>query len=313
MISPERSQRKGLLIPCKENGIWHSSLLCALLQVHKYETARGWCRGGAGVPFTPPSLSWRLLSIFLPLQLSFLADGEREPFGCEILRAWRCSSVFQGKVNVVNSVLMADRPLWCMCVCVCVHTYIYINICMYAYVCKYTHLLSGAPCPWCMLLGRRQKMVYFVLLTTCHYRQSWVGPRQVIQLTRQFRGTKQLLLPRSEWGSNCFPDCLKVAIPVVLWAALWWDRGFGVRVLVWRHQCPGKSGGTERISEHPPPPFPRRRGPHLLQMDISPLPSWCAPVYTRAVHPESDRSKEGGNIWNSPSLALGNIHDPVKS
>lgn len=101
MISPERSQRKELLIPRKENGIWHSSLLCALPQVHKYETARGRCCGGAGVPFVAPPR--RLLSIFLPLRLSFLGDGEQELFGCEILRALRCSSIFQGKVNIVNS------------------------------------------------------------------------------------------------------------------------------------------------------------------------------------------------------------------
>lgn len=101
MISPERSQRKGLLIPREENSIWHSSLLCALLQVHKYETARGRCCAGAGVPFAP--LLLLKAPLHLPLCLSLLGDGEQEPFGCEILRALHCSSGFQGKVAMVNS------------------------------------------------------------------------------------------------------------------------------------------------------------------------------------------------------------------
>lgn len=54
-------------------------------------------------PLCPPSFSWRLLSIFPPRRLSVLGDGEREPLGCEILRALRCSSIFQGKASIVNS------------------------------------------------------------------------------------------------------------------------------------------------------------------------------------------------------------------
>lgn len=121
---------------------------------------------------------------------------------------------------------------------------VHMRVCVYMYVCicKYTHLLSGAPCPWCMLLGRRQKMVYFVLLTTYHYKGVMGWPQagdSAHQAVLRHRA--------APFAQITVIQCSEAAIPVVLQEAPWWHRGVGIRVLVWRHQCSGKAGGTEGI------------------------------------------------------------------
>lgn len=146
-----------------------------------------------------PSFSWRLLSIFLPLRLSFLGDGEQEPFRCEILRALRCSSIFQGKANIVNS-CSGSWPTGVV----------------------YLYLQSSARHPWCTLLAKRQKMVYFVLLSTYHYR-GVVGQPQAGDPTHWAVLRHKAAL----FALIRAIQCSEAAIPVVLWAALWWDRCAG--------------------------------------------------------------------------------------
>lgn len=69
-------------------------------------------------------------------------------------------------------------------------------------------------------------------------------------------------------------QCSEAAVPVVLRAALQWDRyAEGQAVIRGTDGLGSRWGGTEGISEHRPPPFPGRRGPHRLQVDMSPLPS----------------------------------------
>lgn len=131
------------------------------------------------------------------------------------------AAFFRGRwINVVNSCSDGSPAV----VHVCVHVYTHIYVCKYVYVCKYTHLLSGAPCPQCMLLGRRQKMAYFVLLTTHHYK-AVVGWPQAGDPAHQ-----------AVWRHRAAPfaqirviQCLEIAVPVVLWAALWGDQGFGAQ------------------------------------------------------------------------------------
>lgn len=57
---------------------------------------------------------------------------------------------FSGEGKQLTLVLVADGHG--VCLCVCVYTYIY------------THLLRSARHPWCMLLGKRHKIICFVLL-----------------------------------------------------------------------------------------------------------------------------------------------------
>lgn len=120
---------------------------------------------------------------------------------------------------------------------------------MDVYLCKYTHLRSGAPCPRCMLPGRRQKMVDFVLLTTYHYK-AVVGWPQAGDPAHQ----AVLRHKAAPFAQIRVIQCLEAAILLVLWAAPCWDQGFGAP-MPWESR--GNRGNLRASSS----PFPQEKRP----------------------------------------------------